>query len=130
MGSNTLRKRVFSGSHTHAYTHTHTHIYIYIYIYLKVFFQRTGPSLQAQKPRLQFCRRQVFHRKLRNQGCNFTRVWIVAVASRCFPHHTLSLVSGQTVKDQKRSQGTEHGSEESGFGQLGPPDFTEIHHRD
>ena len=29
--------------------------------------------LQAEKPRLQFCRRQVFHCKLRNQGCSFTR---------------------------------------------------------
>ena len=37
------------------------------------FCRRAGPSLQAQEPRLQFCRRQVFHRKLRNQGCSFTR---------------------------------------------------------
>ena len=29
--------------------------------------------------------RQVFHRKLRNQDCSFTRDWIGAVASHCFP---------------------------------------------
>ena len=34
---------------------------------------RPSLSLQTQEPRLQFCRRQVFHRKLRNQGCSFTR---------------------------------------------------------
>ena len=51
-----------------------------------VYCPKTGPSLQAQEPRLQFCRRQVFHRKLRNRGCNFTRDFISAVASRCFPH--------------------------------------------
>ena len=31
---------------------------------------RASPSLQAQEPRLQFCRRQAFHRKLWNLGCN------------------------------------------------------------
>ena len=43
--------------------------------------------------------------KLRNQGCSFTRDWIGAVASRCFPHPTLSLESEKTVKDLKRAQG-------------------------
>ena len=58
----------FSGSvHTHTDTHTHTHI-----IYHLVFCPSAGPLLQAEEPRLQFCRRQVFHRKLRNQGCSFT----------------------------------------------------------
>ena len=84
-----------------------------------------GPSLQAQEPRLQFCRRQVFHHKLRNEGCSFTRDWIGAVASRCFPHLTLSLASEQTLKDMKRSQGHKRGGEEDGFGYLGPPDFIE-----
>ena len=70
------------------------------------FRPKEGPSLQAEKPRLQFCQRQVFHRKLRNQGCSFTRDLIGAVASRCFPHPTLSLASEQTLKDLKRSQGT------------------------
>ena len=51
---------------------------------------KAGPSLQAEIPRLQFCRRQVFHRKLRNQGCSFTRDLIGALASSCFPHPTLS----------------------------------------
>ena len=50
-----------------------------IYIIIRVFCPRAGPSLQAQEPRLQFCRRQVFHRKLRNQGCSFTRDRIGAV---------------------------------------------------
>ena len=70
-----------------------------------MFCPRAGPSLQAQEPRLQFCRRQVFHRTLRKQGCSFTRNWIGAVASHCFPHPTLSLASEQTLKDLKRSQG-------------------------
>ena len=47
----------------------------------KVFCPRVDPSVQAQEPRLQFCPRQVFHRKLRNQGCSFTRDWIGAVLS-------------------------------------------------
>ena len=54
-----------------------------------VFCPKAGHSLQGEKPRLQFCRRQVFHRKLRNQGCSFTRDLIDAVASRCFPQSTL-----------------------------------------
>ena len=67
-------------------------------------------------PRLEFCRRQVFHRKLKNQDCSFTRDLIGAVASRCFPHPTLSLASEQTLKDLERSQGHQRGGEESGFG--------------
>ena len=81
-----------------------------------MFCPKAGPSLQAEKPRLQFCRRQVFHRKLRGQGCSFTRDLIGAVASHCFPHPTLSLASEQTLKDLKRSQGHQRGDEESGFG--------------
>ena len=81
-------------------------------IIIRVFCPRAGPSLQAQVPRLQFCRRQVFHRKLRNQGCSFIRDWIGAVISRCFPHHTLSLASEQTLKDLKRAQGHQRGGEE------------------
>ena len=77
----------------------------YIYI-IRVLCPRAGPSLQAQEPRLQFCWRQVFHRKLRNHGYNFTRDWICAVASRCFPHPTLPLAFKQTLKDLNRSQGT------------------------
>ena len=66
-----------------------------------MFCSKTGPSLQAQEPRLQFCWRQVFHRKLRNQGCSFTRNWIGAVASHCLPHPTLSVASEQTWKDPR-----------------------------
>ena len=45
---------------------------IYVIIII-VFCPRAGSSLQAQEPRLHFCQRQVFHLKLRNQGCSFTR---------------------------------------------------------
>ena len=67
----------------------------------RVFCPRAGPLLQAQEPRLQFCWRQVFHRELRNPGCSFTKDWICAVASHCFPHTTLSLASEQTLKDPR-----------------------------
>ena len=78
---------------------------------IRVFCPKAGPSLQAKKPRLQFCHRHVFQRKLRNQGCSFTRDLIGAVASRCFPHPTLSLASEQTLKDLKRSQRHQRGEE-------------------
>ena len=81
-------------------------IIIIIIIIIRVFYPRAGPSLQAQEPRLQFCRKQVFHRKLRNQGCSFNRDLIGPVASRCFPHPTLSLASEQTLKDLKVPRGT------------------------
>ena len=42
-------------------------------IIVKVFGPRAGPSLQAQEPWLQLCRKGVFHRKLRDLGCSFTR---------------------------------------------------------
>ena len=100
-----------------------------IIISIRVFCPMAGPSLQAQEHRLQFCRRQVFHRKLRNQDCSFTMDWIGAVTFRCFPHPTLSSASEQTLKDLKRSLGSQREGEESEFGQLGPLDFTEIHHR-
>ena len=70
-----------------------------------MFCPRTGTWLQARLPRLQFCRRQVFYRKLRNQCCSFTRDWIGAVPSRYFPHSILSLASEQTLKDLKKSKG-------------------------
>ena len=44
---------------------------IIIIIIIREFCPRTGPSLKVQEPRLQFCRRQVFHRKLKIQGCKF-----------------------------------------------------------
>ena len=64
-----------------------------------------------------FCPRKAFHykrssaegrsstTKLRNPGWSFTRDWICAVTSLCFPHPTLSLASEQTSKDLKRSHG-------------------------
>ena len=49
-------------------------------------------------------------------GLQFYWVWISSVASRCFPHNTLSLASEQTLKDLKRSQGHQRGGEEGEFG--------------
>ena len=71
-----------------------------------VFCPRAGPSLLAQEPRLQFCWRQIFHHKLRNQGCSFTGVWISAVVSRYFPHPTLSSASEQTLEVWKDPRGS------------------------
>ena len=81
-----------------------------------MFCPKAGPSLQGEKPRLQFCPKQVFHHKLRNQGCSFTWYLIGAVASRRFPHPILSLASEQTLKDLNRSHGHQRGGKESGFG--------------
>ena len=71
---------------------------------------------------------QVFQCKRRNLGCSSaegrssttnsvtkTAVLLGEVASRCFPHHTLSLAFEQILKDLKRSQGHQRGGEESGF---------------
>ena len=52
-----------------------------------VFSQGQVLHYKAQEPRLQFCRRQVFHCKLRNKGSSFTRDWIGAVASRYFSQY-------------------------------------------
>ena len=65
--------------------------------------------------------RQVLHCKRRNLRCSsaegsFTRDWICAVAYRCFPYHTLSLASEQTLKDLKRSHGHQREGEENGIG--------------
>ena len=90
-------------------------VYIYIYIY--------NHEYSAQG--------QVLHCKLRNQGCSLVKritstansgtlaavlLEIDAVASRCFPHLTLSLASEQTLKELRRSQGHQLGGEDSGFG--------------
>ena len=92
-----------------------------------VFCLKAGPSLQADKTSLHFCWRQVFHCKLRNQGCSFTRDLIGAVASHCFLHPALSLASEQTLKDLKRSLGHQRGEEWIWL--TGPPEFTKICHR-
>ena len=76
------------------------------YIVIRVSCPRAGPLLQAQEPRLQFWRRQVFHCKLSNPGCSFTRDWIGVVASHCFLYPTLSLVPEENLKHLKRFQGT------------------------
>ena len=83
----------------------HLKLYIIIITIIKVFCPRAGISLQAQEPGLQFYRRQVLHRELRNQDCRFTRDWIGAVATRCFPQPTLSFASELTLKNLKTSQG-------------------------
>ena len=41
-----------------------------IIIIIIVFCPRAGLSLQTKKPRLQFCPKQVFDYKRRNQGCS------------------------------------------------------------
>ena len=51
------------------------------------------------------------------------------VASRCSPHPTLSLASQETLKDLKKRKGHQSGGEGSGFGKMGPPNFTEIDHK-
>ena len=108
---------------THIVSHDQNYINQAIYSYqegrdndivniiIRVFCPRAGPTLQEKEPRLQFCWRQVFHRRLRNQCCSFTRDLIGVIASRCFPHPTLSLASEQTLKDLKRSQGHQLGDE-------------------
>ena len=65
----------------------------------------TSPG-EPPMPRFQFCERKVLHNNLRNEYCSFTRDWIGAVASRCFPHTTLFLASEQTLKDLKHPRGT------------------------
>ena len=57
---------------------------------------KAGLPPETEEPRLQFY-----------QG------WIGALASRCFPHHTLSLASEQTLKDLRRSQGHQREGDES-----------------
>ena len=80
--------------------------YSVIIIITRVFCPKAGLSLQAQELRLQFCRRQIFHLKRRKQGCSFTRDWLGAVASRCFPCPFLSLPSEQTLEIWKDPRGT------------------------
>ena len=76
------------------------HIYI-----SSVFCPGSVTSLQAQEPRPQFCRRQVVHRKLRNQGCSFTGDWIGAVSPPLLyaPHSLFSIWTD--LKRSERSQG-------------------------
>ena len=74
--------------------------FLWCRIIIRVFCPRVVPSQQAQDPRLQFCRRQVFHLKLRYRSCSFTRDWIGAVAFRCFPYPTLFRI----WRDLKRSE--------------------------
>ena len=71
-----------------------------------VFCPRAGPSLQTQAPRLQFCPKAGLPLQTREPRLQFHKGSTGAVASRCFPHPTLSLASEQTLKDLKRSQGT------------------------
>ena len=60
-----------------------------------VFCLTTGPSLQTHESR------QVFHRKLRNQGCSFTRDWVGATFAFRTPLLSLSLASQQIWKDPR-----------------------------
>ena len=84
---------------------------IIFFIIIRVFAQGQVRhcKVHAQEPRPQFCRRQVFHRKLRNQGCSFTRDWIGTLASRCFPHPSFYLAFEQTLKIWKDPRGNNVG---------------------
>ena len=72
-----------------------------------MFCPRAGPSLQAQEPRLQFCRRQVFHCKTQEprlqfyQGFNRFGSFPLFSAS-----HSLSSAPEQILKNLKRCQDT------------------------
>ena len=78
-------------------------LFVTFLVIMRVFCPRAGPSLQAQEPRLQICRKHVFHRKLRNQGCSFSRDWRGAVASRCFSHPTLFSIWTDLKRSEKIS---------------------------
>ena len=61
-----------------------------------------------------------------------TMVAVLLGMNRCgsFPlisHSTLSLASEQTLKVLRRFQGPQHEGDESGCGELGPPEFTDIY---
>ena len=61
-------------------------------------------------------------RRGRLKGPIYIYIYIYISSSEC-------PAQGQTLKDLKRSQGHQLACEKSGFGLLGPPDFTEIHLR-
>ena len=84
-----------------------------IYLIIRVFCPRAGLSLLAEASRQQFCPkaglppqtqepRLQFYQELKNYNS--------------FPHPTLSLASGQILKDLKRFQGHHRGGKQSGFG--------------
>ena len=90
---------------------------------IKVFYPRACSSLQAQEPRRQFCRRQIFHHKLRNRGSVLPEMSRFGSFPLLCAHHSLSppslslsFVYELTLKDLKRPQGPQCGDEESGFG--------------
>ena len=72
---------------------------LYYIIIIGVFCQRAGPSVQAQEPRLQFCRRQIFHRKLRTKAAvlpEIEQIWQLPVAFRnIFYYHQSVLPKGR-----------------------------------
>ena len=102
----------------------HNVFYIIIIIIIRVFCLRAGLSLQTQAPRLQFHPKAGLPPQTQERRLQFYKGWIGAVAFCCSLYSTLSLAYEQTLKDMKRSQGHVCGSKESGFGQLGPLDFT------
>ena len=89
---------------------------VYSSFIIRVFCPRAGPSLQAQKPRLQFYPKAGLLLQTQEPRLQFYQGWIGVVASHCFLHPTLSVTSEQTLKDLKRSQGHQRVGEESGFG--------------
>ena len=77
-----------------------------------VFWSRTDLSLLTQAPRLQFCPKEIFHRKLRNQGCIFIGM------NRCCsfpflsaPHSVFSILT-----DLKRFENIPGAPARRGFG--------------
>ena len=73
-------------------------------IIIRLFCPRADPSLQTQEPRPQFCSKVGLPPQTQEPRLQFYQGLIVTVASRCFPHPTLSSASEQTLKDLKRSQ--------------------------
>ena len=114
----TVRHRVVLLVHASCdvnYFITYTHSLLTIII-VTVFCPRAGPSLQTQELRPQFCSKADLTLQTLEPRLQFYWGWIGAIVSRCFPHPTLSLTSGQILKNLKRSQESKRGGEESGFG--------------
>ena len=74
-----------------------------------------GPSLRTQEPRRQLCSTAGLPPETQETRQQIYKVRLGEVASRYFPHRTLTLGSEQTLKDLKRSQGQQRGGEERGL---------------
>ena len=92
-------------------------VLIIIIIIIRVFCPGADLSLQTQERRLQFCRRQVFHCKLRTKAAVLSGMNTCGSFPLLYAPHSLflSLASEQTLEHLRRSQGHQRGGEESGF---------------